>query len=372
MKICVISNNQYRSCLPYQPNCLSYYGSEPSHAVLAEQLGRNGHEVHFIAPTGSYQNEQLNVRLHPTSFTGGYLMRDLIDEISLERPTKWSYRNLMEMDFIIDMSAMANNIEQLARFTDYRKYCCYRNGYLSFGTPSVGPLLAHLVTPSKQNTKIFGENGYKADTIYYGIPSFYSPGDNTDDYFNDWFASGFGLVPGEYWLFPHRMDEDKGTDVVLQLAERFPREIFVFSSHSPLPVHQNHENLLKAYVAQRGLENVKFVTIPLTPEHHYYKRELFRHAKAVLSPFHYPKYVEGFGLANAEAVSCGTGLIISDSPSTTELWREYQDAIICDPGSIRSFQQAIEHFASYDLHPSGRFSIEDYARNYEQLALKYA
>jgi len=368
MKICIISNNQYRACTPDQPDCLSYYGSEPQHAILAEQLGKNGHDVHFIAPTGSFQGQ--NVTLHPTSFTGGLLARDLIEEISLERP-KFTHKSLMEMDFIIDMSALANNIEQLARFTSYRKYCCYRNGYLSFGTPAVGPQLAHLVTPSKQNTKIFADHGYAADTIYYGIPPFYCPGDNAADYFTDWFGSGFELTEGDYWLFPHRMDDDKGTDIVLQLAERFTRETFVFSAHAPLGVHQVHENILKSYVAQKGLENVRFVTIPLTHEHHYFKRELLRHAKAVLSPFHYPKYVEGFGLANAEAVQCGTPLIISDSPSTTELWREYTDAIICEP-TIRSFEGAIWHFGSYNLHPSGRFSVEDYARNYEQLALKYA
>ena len=163
-----------------------------------------------------------------------------------------------------------------------------------------------------------------------------------------------------YYIFPHRPTPEKGTEIVLKLAKDFPQETFVFAGHTPIAEHVMARTQLQRIVASQGLGNVKFVDIPLNPRHHFYKRELYRRAKACLAPFLYPVYKEGFGLSSAESVACGTPLIITDSPSTRELWTENVDALICD--SYQSFKLYIEHFSSYPLAPSNKFSVDEYAR----------
>ena len=123
-----------------------------------------------------------------------------------------------------------------------------------------------------------------------------------------------GLGNRTYFLYPHRPTAEKGSYHVLQLAKMFPEETFVFMvSNNPVQQHKDAlHDLKKQSISQK---NVKYVDLPLNNKHHYYKRELMRHAKAILSPFDPTKYLEGFGLANAEAVACGTPILITDSES---------------------------------------------------------
>ena len=271
----------------------------------------------------------------------------------------------MAYDYVIDMTPNCRDIEYIRNYHGYDKYCCYRNGYAANNFPRLRPEYRHFVVPSEQNAQLFRQAGYSVlAVIHYGIPDFYCPGE--DDEIFKGFTKNYGLNGKNYYIFPHRPTPEKGTEIILRLAKDFPQETFVIAGHTPITEHVMARTELQRIVASQSLENVKFVDIPLNPRHHFFKRELYRRAKACLAPFIYPYYKEGFGLSSAEAVACGTPLIITDSPSTRELWIENVDALICD--GYQSFKLYIEHFSSYPLAPTNKFSVQDYAKNYENLA----
>ena len=360
--IAVLSDSSYRACLPDDPHCTTYYGSEPMHTILADALAKKGYDVHFYAPQGSTPIGTF----HPIECSNGAAIYDeFLDRLSLDGSKT---TDLLQMDFVIDMTASARCPEILSWYHDYRRYCCYRNGYNAFNNPTNNPRDRHFVVPSKANKEIFEKHGYQADVVYYGIDTNFYNGGASIQYFLP-FARKYGLQMKEYFLFPHRPHPDKGIVTLLRLAKDFPQETFMIATATPILEHQLFMHQIKMEVRQKGLQNVVFVDMPLNPKHHYYKRELMRHAKAVLSPFDTANYTEGFGLANAEAISCQTPILVSDSASSRELWIDEKDGLICD--GYKAFNMAIKHFSSYNFAPENKFTIEGYVKGYEGIMEKY-
>ena len=372
MKIAVISDTTYRSCTPYYENCLSFYGSEPAHAQIAKGLSEKGHDVHFIAPQGS---EPIGT-FHPLEcYNGSFAEHEILDETSLENP-KLTTDFLLDFDFVLDFSAMARNIEYLNQYDGYLNYGVFRNGYNGYTVPRLRIGERHYIVPSNQNKRIFESHGFPSvSVIYYGIPDFYSP--SIKDLNERVAVEGDKTIPltffiennldlKNYFLYPHRPTEEKGSYDVLKLARYFPNETFVFMvSNNPVQQHKDAVMDLKKQ-SSADLPNVKYVELPLNNMHHYYKRELMRHAKAILSPFNPHTYLEGFGLANAEAVACGTPILITDSESSRELWIDEKDGLILPyDDRMTAFKMAIKHFDSYDFAPTNKFTVEDCIKNYE-------
>jgi glycosyltransferase involved in cell wall biosynthesis len=360
-----LSDTTYRSCTPDYEHCLSFYGSEPAHAIIAKGLVQKGHDVHFFAPQGS---EPIGT-FHPLiCFNGAYSENEILDETSLEG-LKTEY--LKDFDFILDFSAVARNIEYVRNYYGFLNYGVFRNGYNGYTVPRLRLKDRHYIVPSVQNKRIFEKHGFPDVFVaYYGIPDdFYCPftGSVYEVVTNEFFQLN-GLEWKEYFLYPHRPTPDKGSLHILELAQHFPEETFVFMvSNNPVQQHKSALQDLKKLVITKGLQNVKFVELPLTNKHHYFKRELMRHAKAVLSPFNPSVYLEGFGLANAEAVACGTPLLITDSESSRELWIDEKDGLIIPyDDRLWGFKQAIKHFDSYSFKPVNKFSVTDCINNYEK------
>lgn len=304
---------------------------------------------------------------HPLMLTWG--VAPVNESISLMSLDGSRTEDLMDMDFVIDMSAAAKNIQQLRLYYFWKKYCCYRNGFHSYGPPRVYPEDKHYVVPSRQNRDSFRQGGFDAHVQYYGISPFYSRTKPAGpDHFDHFIKKTDGFVASkDYFLFPHRVTPEKGTGILIELAKAYPKEKFLIATDTPIAGHQAHR--IEVARAIKDLPNLKFVTIPFTPQHHFYKRELLRNAKAVLSPFDYPNYLEGFGLVSAETIACGTPIIISESPSSRELWRHGVDGLIVE--GLSGFKMAIDHFSSYNFHPENRYFVEDYAKGYERIMEYY-
>ena len=359
MKICCISDTTYVAAAPDDPSCTLYYGSESAHYTLCEALEKRGHQMLWYAPRGSSHTKTME--FHPLILTHGQSpLYDNFENVSLDG-SKTSDIIDKKVDFVIDMSASAMVPFLLWKDYQYTNYCCYRNGYEAFGIwpPHIIPEKRNYVCPSMQNKRIFDEkSGYKQTKIArYGIPEFYSDGKD-DEYFI------YDLERKNYYLYPHRPTVEKGIQTVVKLAIDFPKEHFVIVNSAPINVHRQGIYDVQRLIEEKSLDNLHIVTIPLQPKHHYYKRELIRGAKAVLSPFDTTMYKEGFGLANAESISCGTPIIISDSESTRELWNS-KEAAVCD--NYDSFHMAIADFSTYSFSPSNRYKVEDYAKRYEQI-----
>lgn len=354
--------------MPDDPNCLGYYGSEMMAAVLLDGLSRRNKdwEFHWYAPAGSSAfDDRDNITFHPLKLDFGKASDyEILNESSIEG-LKYDY--ITNSDFVIDHSASAATVEEARWYNDFRKYCCYRNGYVAFNHPRLAPTQRHYVVPSVQNQSTFQQGGFESTVIGYGIPDFYqkiNPGLYWS-YFVD-----LGLEVKDYFLFLHRPTKDKGIDKIIRLAKDLPTTKIVIAGNAPIPEHQVSLIDAKRHKVAHGLDNLMFVDIPLNPQHHYYLRELVRNAKAMLSPFDYPKYIEGWGVLNGIAVATGTPLIITDSPSTRELWIEGKDAIYIE--GYFGLKNAVQHFDCYSgLDPKNKFSVDKYAEGYEELVRLY-
>ena len=323
-------------------------------------MSDKGHDVHFLAPQGS---EPIGT-FHPLEcYNGLFAEPEILDETSLENPRLKS-EYLLDFDFVLDFSAMARNIETLNQMYGYHNYGIFRNGYNGYTVPRLRMNERNYIVPSNQNKRIFESHGFPdVRTIYYGIPDFYRESLDSEYYP---IVRDNGLYDRMYFLYPHRPTSEKGSYHVLQLAKMFPDETFVFMvSNNPVQQHKDALNDLKKQSLDS--KNVKYVELPLNNKHHYYKRELMRHAKAILSPFDPTKYLEGFGLANAEAVACGTPILITDSESSRELWIDEKDGLILPyDDRMSAFRMAIKHFSSYDFAPTNKFTVQDCISNYEK------
>lgn len=375
MRVDLISSRTYRATLPDDTKSNSSgYGSETYAAVLIDALSRRNKdwEFHWYAPIGSTNfDDRENVTFHPFHLDFGKASdHELLDECSTEGLT---YKFLADSDFIIDHSATAANIEELRWYNDFVKFVCYRNGYVAFNSPRLGPKERHYVVPSKQNQTIFYENGFDSIPIYYGIPDFYYDNGNNvlPEEYEFWkYFESLGLTSKEYFLFLHRPTKEKGIDHVIRAAKELPDKKIVVAGNAIIPEHYYSLLEAKRQKLYQHIDNLIFVDVPLSPLHFHYTRELYRNAKAFLAPFHYPEYKEGWGLASGEAVACGCPLIITDSPSTRELWIEGKDAVYID--SYQSLKMTIDHFDSISgLEPKNKFSTDDYAAKYEEIARLY-
>ena len=177
--IAVISDTTYPSCAPDDPINLSRYGSEPMHHLLADTLAKRGHTIHWYAPRGSSDVTENGSVFHPLMLTWG--VAPVNESISLMSLDGSRTEDLMDMDFVIDMSAAAKNIQQLRLYYFWKKYCCYRNGFHSYGPPRLYPEDKHYVVPSYQNRDSFRRGGFDADVVYYGISEFYNRGFSRSD-----------------------------------------------------------------------------------------------------------------------------------------------------------------------------------------------
>lgn len=365
MKIAVINDTTYRACTPDYEHNLSFYGSEPAHAIIAKGLNDIGnHEVHWFAPFGS---EPIGI-YHPLfCYFGGYAENEILDEISMEGLTTEYFK---DFDFILDFSAIARNIEYVRNFYGFKNYGVFRNGYTGYTVPRLRLKDRHYIVPSYQNKRVFEKHGFTDEDVsvcYYGIPDFYHPANGDGDpEFRAQILDTNTLQIKNYFLYPHRPTPEKGSYHILELAKTFPNETFVFMvSNNPVTQHKEATIDLRRRTVAMGLNNVKFVELPLTNKHHYFKRELMRHAKAILSPFNPQIYLEGFGLANAEAVACGTPLLITDSESSRELWIDEKDGLIIPyDDRLWGFKTAIKHFNSYTFEPVNKFSVKESINSY--------
>jgi glycosyltransferase involved in cell wall biosynthesis len=80
-------------------------------------------------------------------------------------------------------------------------------------------------------------------------------------------------------------------------------------------------------------------------------RSEYRGAQALLAP----SRLEGFGLAAAEAMSCGTPVVASDAHAFRELIQHEQTGLLCELNNVDDFVQKIHRLAA-DREHLGRLS----------------
>lgn len=371
MKIAFLGRTTFPSCLPDDPQYMnSYYGSEMHMAVLANEFA-TGNEVHFFAPFKSSRigsSEEFNT-FHPLIDTKGLIhdfrgpIDDLLENISLH---KESYTDLLTYDFVVSWQTFHRNIEELKMYHHYNRYCCFQTGFNDYYLPSRLDMEdRHYVTHCDYFADIFEEKTkVRPDVAHFGLSDFWCP-PNYD-------------FEKSYFLFPHRISPQKGIDYIRHLAMEFPDEEFKIQTSTPLQDHVLNMEAFKKAVS--NLSNIEFVEIPQNKQYHFNRRNLIRNAKAVLSPFTNnffsspgsPYYDTG-GLVSMEAIACGTPVIVTRSPGSTELLGHQEDkgAIFFEGYDALKYLVKRHDFASMKPAPL-KWTLQNYVQDYVNIMKKYS
>lgn len=363
MIIDILCNHTFTSALPDDLRSVHQYGSEGMAAILATELSKE-HEIHFYAPVGS---SRIGV-FHPIRRTDGkYIQPDTLDNTSLDGSKT---TDLLQSDFIIDMTPFANTLEELTTYYDFRKYIAYRLGFRDYLAPKLPPNQCHFLTHCQTFADLYEKAGYPGCQVaHFGISDFWSLGNPPDwdpNYFSGFDSSGIHYK--DYLLYPHRYNREKGSFLVLKLAQDFPKETFVFSSAAVLPDHIQQLNELKTEVVSKNLTNVKFVDFPSTPDREFYRRELYRNAKCTLSPFiANTGYHDTGGILSMESIKCGTPVIVTRSLGSEEILGHQEDKGVFFSDGYESLKLLVKYIDFLGVIPEPwKWTVENYKLEYEQ------
>ena len=355
MRISIIGNYCFTASLPDDLKAVHQYGSESMTAILASQLAKH-HQVEFHAPVGS---SRIGV-YHPTRRTDGkYLPSDLLDDISLDGS---KHTDLTNSEFVIDCTPWANNTQSLALYEDYHKYLNYRLGYKDYEHPQHLPRnQRNYITHCTHFAELYRAAGYSAQVAHFGLTDFWSPKTEVDNEYSDYFAR-MAITNGDYFLFPHRYNPEKGSFDIIRLAQDFPDKTFVFSSAGVSPDHIAYLRQLQNIAPS----NCKFIQFPSTPDRDYYRRELYRNAKATLSPF---KLMNGYedtgGILSMESIKCGTPVIVTRSTGSDEIFNHQEDAGAFFIDGYESLKLHIKHTDFLSAKPNHwKWTPELYTQEY--------
>jgi len=315
------------------------YGGETYYWGLADTLGKMGHEVHLFAGPASETPTGGHLYLYRGTKDG---IIDMTHEVEMEK----EYHDLlMSMDIVHDCSLSHIPAERLRNLYGKREIVNTINGVVA-GCPRP-PF--NIVTGSKFWQNEATKEGVNSGMIYWGVDTdFYTPQGDREDYF--------------LWLA--RFHPDKGIDLALDLAEFLGFPLVVAGSMQFLDHAYHGARYLERI---KGMENVKFVQLPMDSTHHLAKRELYRKAKAFLFPVNYR---EGFGLVTMEAMACGCPVITSDKGAMPELVDHEKTGFICR--TKQDYKQAIENTRFDQMrmdcrNHAGKFSWKVAAMEYNKL-----
>jgi len=339
VKVGIISG----TCYPCNPNT---YGSEIEACLLADELGKE-HEVTLFAATKSIKGNY-DLKLLPCVW--GKLSYG-IEKLVLQ------YDDILkDMDYVIDMSPLCMYTEHVYFWHRERlkkQVLVYvRNGTSLDNPRQPIPLHINGVVLSKSAKQAIINQGVPLNpdllhVIPYGIQTeWYKPTKTTKDYV----------------LYLGAPREEKGIFTILKLAKQLPEQKFVFAWHA---LSEEHKRIGAVWKRQASkLSNVKFREIPNLQA----KLNAYQNAKCFVQ-LNNPNYIEAFGLCIAEALSCGTPVVLFNRPEHKELFGE----VACFG---RDLKDVAEIITSKGVFPSAKecrqfivknYSLDKFAKRYVEL-----
>lgn len=369
MNIAIVSSTTIPATLPDDKTFFTTYGSEVYNAVLCQGLAARGHKIDWYAPLKSTTfHDNDNINYHPIiNSEGAHLVDERLEKICY---TPHKTTDLLDHDFLIDMSKQNHITEDLSTYFNFNSYCQYKSGYQDWASPRMGP--RHYVTHCQTFADNFKKQGLEADVCRFGIPSFWNhndiPHEAPPGCEENWLLD---QNLGEYYLFPHRPSFQKGFDKLVDLARLFPDKKFVIATAAVFEDHKTEMTLLKQSVKP---SNLVVVDVPEDINYHKYRRALIRNATAVLSPFTTKEgYMDTSGLVSFEAIRCGTPIITTRSPASEEMVGSLESKGVEFVGDdIDSLRRALKSDIPRPNVGSEWMSIETFIDDYLEVIKKYA
>lgn len=175
---------------------------------------------------------------------------------------------------------------------------------------------------------------------------------------------------GDYYLFLSVMGFHKGPDVVVDLAERFPEERFIFVGRDDgYGIHL----VQKAQI----MDNIRYLGEIKEDA----KKSLLAHAKALIfcpGGYQTPKgqanlgqhpWIECFGLVAVEAFASGTPVIALNNGAVPEVVQHGTTGFVCD--EFECMAQVIEEERCKEISPIRCQSVVERKFNYTRMAKDY-
>lgn len=325
MKIAVVSSTIYPSRRSW------IYGSESQPWLLAETLGKMGHEIYFYGASGSEKS--------PFFKKFRYIHSHLGQVVYENDAMVWDYYSdeINDTDIVLDFSA-TGIISERVWLNGHKKFIHSRNG-TDFSAPRLDLGNRNMVVLSKLAQGLAREQGINTEVIPYGIDQdFYALNDNVSD--------------RGYFLYISRPHPNKGILQFIEIAKRLRNIEFKVAFSTPNEEHWKYANQVLSMLP----ENVEYVDENDDVNGHK-KVDLYQYAKAIVIPLQ-SNYIEAFGLVFAEAMSCGTPFITNNYSIDRTQWEH----AVFTYGNTEEYVRAIQNFKPADPKVVRQWVLDHYTK----------
>lgn len=163
--------------------------------------------------------------------------------------------------------------------------------------------------------------------------------------------------PGSYLLFVGRMNQTKGIDTAIAVAERVGLPLLIAAKMREPAEHRYFEEVIRPRLGH-GIDYVGEVDLAT-------KVELMRNALALLNPIRWP---EPFGLVMVEAMACGTPVVATPQGAAPEIVEDGHTGALCT--GVDDLAWGVEFAATIDRETCRRsverhFSMDRMAVDHE-------
>ena len=327
---------------------------------MAKALSDLGHEVSLFAPEGSVCE---NVKVYSMPCSYGKYPPSAQD---CEQQCYDSHVDVLKsLDIVHDFSVQKTIIKNL-HSSEFKNVCC-----TIMGGPWTQPQQPHNViawTQSHRDRILRGATDYEntptpdlagvtqtpvneCRVVNGGVDTnFYTPTYKKEDFF----------------LWMNRWHPAKGYKQAIDLAKLTGIKLVMAGEHPDNEQFEFQKNCaLEAIEYAKYASNVSFEWLPLDPNHHTAKRDLYRKAKALLYTV---QFNEPFGLSQTEAMACGTPVIGTKYGSVPEIVINGINGFVRD-NNVKNLSTAIDmiDIVSPEVcrkNAVERFDIKVMAKNY--------
>lgn len=335
MKIGIITTNSFP--IPYKT-----HGGDVVIIDLAHSLDEMGHEVHLYAP------EFTKIPSHAKLFTMRASYGNAFPQsLECEQECFNNYFDILRDDDIVhDFSASKYIIETLYKEGKKNVISTIMGGAWNY------PTLPHnlVVWSNAHRDRVMrGMTDYEntptptldgsvtypvknAHVVHAGVDTdFYCPSD---------------YKKNNYFLWMNRWYHTRGYRQAIEIARQTGIELIMAGENPDNELFDAHKHgSQEAMMLAADLPNVKFVWLPADPDHHIAKRELYRKARGFLNCV---QTQEPFGLAQVEAMACGTPIIATNYGSMPEIIQSGVTGYICN-NDIKSFAIGINDIDNINI-----------------------
>lgn len=335
---------------------------------LVKSLSEMGHHVNFYAPEGSYCPPNGNLLTMEASYGNA-----VPSSIHCELKCFEKHSDILRKEDIVHDFSVTKKMTQNLNIEGHKNTLC-----TLMGGPWTQDEQPHNLVAWTESHK---ERIIRGATDYENTPTPNLAGPPRTPVNNEVYVVNGGIdidfyTPTynkrDFYLWMGRWHPVRGYKQAIELAIKTKINLVLAGEHPDNEKFDyQRQCVLEAINLAKGHDNISFSWLPLDPDHHIIKRELYRQAKAFLYTV---QFNEPFGLSQVESLACGTPVIATNYGSMPEVIVHGKTGIICN-NSIDDFENALQLISNIDSAQCrsdavNKFDRKVMANNYIKLYIK--